>query len=524
MNTVTRQLRTALLAASVGMVAGGVFAEVAADAIPFRGVVEGYYGRPWGTEGRLSLLKFMGENGLNVFIYGPKDDPYHHAKWREPYPDNEMRDFERLLKVAKENKIDFYWAIHLGGAFAKGSEEDYAALFRKLGLMYDVGFRAFAVFFDDFGGSDAESHAEICNRVVADFLEKRGGCAPLIMCPNVYWGVGHPYQKTLGERLDQRVRILWTGKSICSDIRAGDVANITKDFRRPPFVWWNWPVNDYCRSSLLLGRTYGIDNCKMAGIVLNPMENCEASKIAIYGFAKWCANPDGFDSQKCWDESFSTLYGNPAIARAMRIFAEHNSDQGPNGHGYRREESVSCAKLCAKANEELDKDGTLSDATDSELRELFKEVHLAAKLLRMQLSKKRYDLGWEIEGWLDDEMHLIEQAAVALDIIKPSIRLEAKKSDFKLLKRIRRVAVVDAAAHCEKFAAATFEADRSNVRSPKASPAVLRPLVDKMLSISLERCYKEKFGKAFNAQAERSKSNGQGADSTVDCLLDELLK
>ena len=123
----------------------------AAEPIPFRGVVEGYYGRPWGTEGRLSLLKFMGENDMNVFIYGPKDDPYHHGKWREPYPAAEMADFQKLLKVAKANKILFTWAIHLGGSFKKGNEADYEALFRKLGWMYDAGFRAFAVFFDDFG-------------------------------------------------------------------------------------------------------------------------------------------------------------------------------------------------------------------------------------------------------------------------------------------------------------------------------------------------------------------------------------
>ena len=105
----------------------------AAEPIPFRGVVEGYYGRPWGTEGRLSLLKFMGENDMNVFIYGPKDDPYHHGKWREPYPAAEMADFQKLLKVAKANKILFTWAIHLGGSFKKGNEADYEALFRKLG-------------------------------------------------------------------------------------------------------------------------------------------------------------------------------------------------------------------------------------------------------------------------------------------------------------------------------------------------------------------------------------------------------
>ena len=45
--------------------------------IPLRGVVEGFYGRPWGTDGRYDLIQFMGRHKMNCFIYGPKDDPYH---------------------------------------------------------------------------------------------------------------------------------------------------------------------------------------------------------------------------------------------------------------------------------------------------------------------------------------------------------------------------------------------------------------------------------------------------------------
>lgn len=95
--------RLALVSAALAgcLLAGTSAAAASAGAIPFRGVVEGFYGRPWGTEGRLSLLRFMGENDLNVFVYGPKDDPYHHARWREPYPESEMRDFGRLLEAAR---------------------------------------------------------------------------------------------------------------------------------------------------------------------------------------------------------------------------------------------------------------------------------------------------------------------------------------------------------------------------------------------------------------------------------------
>ncbi len=481
------------------LIAGFAFTAVTAlaNTIPWRGVVEGYYGRPWGTEGRLSLLKFMGEHDMNVFIYGPKDDPYHHDKWREPYPQKELEDFQKLLKVAKENKIVLYWAIHLGGTF-NGTPEDYAAMFQKLNWMYDDGFRAFAVFFDDFGSANARAHAEICNRIQKEFIEKKGDCAPLVMCPNIYWGSGHPYQKILGAELDKKVEIMWTGRGICHDINAEDVAQITKDFQRAPYVWWNWPVNDYCRSKILLGRTYGLDDCPLAGFVSNPMENCEASKIALYGIAEWAKDPKNFDSHKSWEESFQELYPDPYIAKSMRIFAEHNSDHGPNGHGYRREESVSAAPLCAKARQEYDETGKLTPETSKELFDLFKTIRKASLYLNKNLPKGRYDLGWELEGWLTDQQLQCETGMTVVRMLKyPN---DAKKQDgfLQAIHYLRAAAEKSAKAHQEKFAAATFANDRSHIARPKTSTREITPLIEHILTGELKKAYQQKFGHPYN--------------------------
>lgn len=54
-------------------------------AIPMRGIVEGFYGTPWSHADRLEMLHFSKEKKFNAYIYAPKDDPYHRAKWREPY-------------------------------------------------------------------------------------------------------------------------------------------------------------------------------------------------------------------------------------------------------------------------------------------------------------------------------------------------------------------------------------------------------------------------------------------------------
>lgn len=55
--------------------------------LPHRGVVEGFYGTPWSHKVRLSLIDFYGKFKMNIYLYAPKDDPYHRVPhWRDPYP------------------------------------------------------------------------------------------------------------------------------------------------------------------------------------------------------------------------------------------------------------------------------------------------------------------------------------------------------------------------------------------------------------------------------------------------------
>lgn len=471
---------------------------LSAAPIPFRGVVEGYYGRPWGKDGRITLLNYMGKLKMNTFIYGPKDDPYHHGKWRELYPEDQIADFKEVLAVAKQNRVVFYWAIHLGGTFRRGDEGEYVRMFAKFDQLYAAGVRGFAVFFDDFGGADAAFHAEICNRIQKEYLDKKGPIAPLIVCPHVYWGSGHVYQKTLGAELDKRINIMWTGGGICSDIRAADVEKITRDFQRPPFIWWNWPVNDYCRSKLLLGRTYGLEPCELAGFVSNPMENCEANKLALYGIAKWCLDPENFKSEETWEKSFAKIYKQKEVAKAMRIFAEHNSDQGPNGHGYRKEESVGAAPLCAKAREELKARGELTSETEASLKALFTEIGKASVTLLKMLPLDQ-GLGWEIEGWLRAEQHQMAMGLKTLELYRAKTTKERKKL-LADLKKIRAAAEKAIEAHKTKFAAATFSGDKNHINAPVASNRELKPLIEGMLEKKLRDLYRAKTGEEIESK------------------------
>ena len=156
--------------------------------IPFRGAVEGFYGKPWSHEARLSQLDFYGRNKMNVYIYGPKDDPYHSTPdWRKPYPEKEAAQLRELTERAAANGVMFYWAIHPGQDI-KWNDEDRGLLMRKFESMYGLGVRGFAVFFDDISGEGtrADKQAELLNYLDDNFVKVKGDVAPLIICPTEY--------------------------------------------------------------------------------------------------------------------------------------------------------------------------------------------------------------------------------------------------------------------------------------------------------------------------------------------------
>lgn len=127
---------------------------------------------------------------------------------------------------------------------------------------------------------------------------------------------------------------MWTGDSVCHDITLEGQEWVNKRIKRPSYVWWNFPVTDYCRSNLCMGRVYGLpqesgSRESMSGLVSNPMDKPEASKVTLFGIADYAWNINGFKSDEAWKEGIVRLY--PQAAEAMQAFVDHNSDQGPNG-------------------------------------------------------------------------------------------------------------------------------------------------------------------------------------------------
>lgn len=327
--------------------------------VAWRGVVEGFYGQPWSHTDRIRQLFFYGQNKLNVYIYGPKDDPYHRDHWRDPYPQAEAREIKDLVDVAKANHVKFYWAIH-PGVDIKWNDEDRDNLINKLEKMYELGVRSFAVFFDDIWGEGAkgDKQADLLNYIDNHFVKAKKDVSPLLLCPTEYnraWSSDDSeYLHSLGSTLNKGIEVMWTGNSVVHCIDKESMEWINKRIQRKGYIWWNFPVNDFVRDHILLGPAYGngLDIADdVSGFVSNPMQYAESSKLALFNIADYTWNMANYDYKSSWEKALVDIM--PINHDALRTFATYNEDLGANGHGFRREESrelVEAAKAACEGD------------------------------------------------------------------------------------------------------------------------------------------------------------------------------
>ena len=333
--------------------------------IPLRGIVEGFYGKPWTFEDRADIMDFCRENNLNAYIYAPKDDPYHRDKWREPYPADKLAELKKLVDIAKADGVRFTFAISPGLDLhytGKESDKDFDLLIKKMEAMYKIGVRSFAIFFDDLKDDKGRHHedgklqAEFINRVQDTFHKRHKDIVPFIAVPTEYFYLDmvdgnkvKSYTRDFADNIDEKIVILYTGDGVvCQGISNSQLAaaNSVYHHERGLGVWWNYPVNDYTIHSngkvtakLALGPIEKLPTQNMHAIFFNPMEQEQLSKIALSTGAEYANAPEIYNPQKSWEKVIDEQFGE--LAPAMKIFASHSqhmknswADCGPDDAKY----------------------------------------------------------------------------------------------------------------------------------------------------------------------------------------------
>ena len=298
-----------------------------------RGVVEGSYSPPYSHQERLRMIKFMGENKLNFYLYGPKGDPLIRDAWRKLYSPKQVEEFKEEIEEARKNFVTFGYVISPVKAVTYSSDKSFEKLCRKLDQMYDLGIRYFAVFFDDIpyllSSEDAQhfsscalAHAYITNKLYA-YLKEKDKEVRLAFCPIDYSGIKPtPYLKIIKEELNKGILIGWTGPDICSkEITSEQAKAIAKVIGQAPNLGDNYPVAGTLGLGPLRNRSKDLYKY-VESFLSNPLGRFpSASEIPLMTIADYAWNPENYRPDRSYQTALMHFGGQEAYPY-LRLFAE----------------------------------------------------------------------------------------------------------------------------------------------------------------------------------------------------------
>ena len=428
-----------------------------------RGFIEGYYGNPWSNADRAELMRYGGDLKLTQYFFAPKDDPYHNKKWRELYPEEKLAEIRELARVGNQNKTRYVWTIHpfMNNRIRFGNDADYQkdleTIKAKFTQLMDVGVREFGILADDapspVGGYNSY------NRLMKDMTdwltEKQatyvGLRKEMIFVPGQYWGNGREDElKALNENLPTSTSMTLTGGKIWGEVSESFLSNLKNNLTaggktyRPVSLWVNWPVTDNSKQHLILGGGEkflhpNVDPSLLSGIMLNPMQQSEPSKIALFSEAQyaWKQWKSEEEAKKVNDIAFNFVengkFTDSEASIAFRELGKHMINQNMDGRVVKLEESVELAPKLATFMSKL-KAGQDVSAEREGLRAEFAKLKAAAQLYKASGDEK---MRAQIHYWLDNTIDQMDALSALLDGTEAIARNDSAKlwdSYYKGLK------------------------------------------------------------------------------------------
>lgn len=372
-----------------------------------RGFIEGYYGNPWSTQDRMNLMSWGGYYKLNSYFYAPKDDPKHNANWRDLYTPEEIETkIKPLAAAGNASKCRFVFALHpfMNNPISFESQEAYEADLKvmqaKFEQVIEAGVRQIAILADDAknyndtGNLGGNNYKRVLQDMTTWLTEKQKQYPDLKItlpfCPVEYGGNGESYYRDFPDN----VQIVMTGGRVWGEVSNNFTNTFTTNVGRGPYMWINWPCTDNSKKHLIMGGydTFlqsGVNPANIQGIVLNPMQQSEPSKVAIFGNAcySWNIWENAKQANAAWDASFKYVDHNSAVptqaSNALREISKHMINQAMDSRVTALEESVELAPLLNTFKEKLAA-GTLQPAEVDPMIEQFQLLQNSAALYQEQ--------------------------------------------------------------------------------------------------------------------------------------------
>jgi hypothetical protein len=225
------------------------------------GIIEGYYGRPWGWPERDRVIAALAPHGYRFYLYAPKAATALRRRWREPMAVGEADAIAAFAAHCARLGVRFGVGLSPDAFDDRSDGEDWARLGERLATLDAIGIDDLALLFDDIRGDDPKL-ADRQAAIVA-FAAARTRATRLFACPSYYsddpvldrvFGARPAgYLERLGRLLDPAVGVFWTGEEVCSrEISPAHLREVGQRLGRAPVLWDNYPVNDGQRMSQFL--------------------------------------------------------------------------------------------------------------------------------------------------------------------------------------------------------------------------------------------------------------------------------
>ncbi len=323
------------------------------------GVAEGFYGRPWSFESRTDIVRLLGELGLSTYLYAPKSDPEHRARWWLPLSNESLTAFRELAAVADAANVRLVYGIAPERLFGAKNlrvkrERDldgemFRALSARLASVVSCGVREVAVLFDDtwptvlprFASFEkGRAHALIASRLATELGVE------VSVVPAVYFGRVADLSRGALEYLRglaSRGPLLagWTGARIFSSyISASDLEAVERATGLELWLWNNVIANDWlplATGEVVGGRgrerlCYGpIDNFapelfeRGNGVLLNGTREVVTTRVALATFAELRKNGRRYRADEAFERALTRLFGGARepVARLLGLVFGH---------------------------------------------------------------------------------------------------------------------------------------------------------------------------------------------------------
>lgn len=371
-------------------------ATVASGAFEIRGL-KGLF---WdGIDKYYKAVEWMPNHGMNWLMLCYTAYPESARDWRKDYTAEQTAEMRELVTRGDDRGVTICLSFNPGiwsdPPLEHSSEEDYQAAWRKVEAAHKIGIYWIALCLDDIRReltpADKEKYGTLQAAQIAftnrlwDDMQKLSPRPKLIFCPSAYttrdMEKHRDYIEYVGRELAPEIDIFWTGPDVVSKrITAEDAAVVEKWFRRKPFVWDNYPVNDMFHSTdrpwqpLLAPLKHRSADLPQAvsGILFNPMREWEASKIPLVSVANFLRDPRSYDAAK-QPELMMAEYSAPA-REAVELLMKHYGQAFVGEPGFPPAPVMDTSENATASATDLKRIREILSAGTPEMKQLWEDV------------------------------------------------------------------------------------------------------------------------------------------------------